>query len=789
MSIEKCVAGLGVMLVCVGAAGQMPSPAIDRSDRPFSYFARPTDQIGVAGVPSATEITPEGYLYTGFGELMFFVGPDWAPLDVDSGARTRTLEDGYLPIQSYDVERGGLTYRFTIFAASLGEQPEGAVADFVRVTVMNKGKEARAGFLSTAMRYQAVQMTNQATGDERFRRPATPAEKGGYFQPGEAFEADWVYGFDGNAFVRDGKVMYLFPEDPKPALGTTLYRRYNERPVPATGKLTIQPTTPAGAAMYSFVVAPGASRSLDFKMLLLPAAKGSADVKSLEAASFDDYHARVKAYWEAEVAQGTTITVPEAKANDLFRTCLVNDLLALNHVGDDWIQTVNQTHYHSFYLRDSSDFVHMYDVTGYPRKAAEVLNFYARKQQPDGNFLSQKGQFDGWGQALWAYGFHERMTHDKAFAEQVYPAVLRAVDWFEKATAADPLHLMPATDVRDNEYLPGHLTGYNFLALDGLQGAMALGRALGKTEDVARFQRDYETLRKDFLPVLDARAGANGEFIPPALDGDNGGANWGNLLGVVPEPQLDPHDPKVTATLAGTQKRYAEGLIVYDQPGEGRYLHHYLTIKNTLTEVVRGDQEQAVKEFYALLLHTSSTQSGFEFAIRPWGSRDFEGNLSPHGWFAAEYRNLMRSMMVREEGDRDLHLLSVVSPEWVGAGKKITVSRAPTMFGEMSFELESVGESKAVLRLKTEFGARGPDHLFVHLPWFVEVRSVKVDGQVVQPAKGVVEVPVGAKVVEFVWSRRAGTPVMSYAAAVKAYEREYAQHYAEYLRTGVPFAQ
>jgi hypothetical protein len=261
------------------------------------------------------------------------------------------------------------------------------------------------------------------------------------------------------------------------------------------------------------------------------------------------------------------------------------------------------------------------------------------------------------------------------------------------------------------------------------------------------------------------------------------------LLGVVPEPQLDPRDPKVTATLAGTQKRYAEGLIVFDQPGEGKYLHHYLTIKNTLTEVVRGDQEQAVKEFYALLLHTSSTQSGFEYAIRPWGSRDFEGNLSPHGWFAAEYRNLMRSMMVREEGDRDLHLLSVVSPEWIGAAKKITVSRAPTMFGEVSFELESAGDAKAVLRLKTDFGARGPEHMFVHLPWFVEARSVKVDGKVVQAANGAVEVPVGAKVVEFVWSRRAGTPVMSYAAAVKAYEGEYAQHYEEYLRTGVPFAQ
>ena len=37
----------------------------------------------------------------------------------------------------------------------------------------------------------------------------------------------------------------------------------------------------------------------------------------------------------------------------------------------------------------------------------------------------------------------------------------------KQARAADPLHIMPASDVRDNEFVPGHLTGYNFLALMG----------------------------------------------------------------------------------------------------------------------------------------------------------------------------------------------------------------------------------------------------------------------------------------------------------------------------------
>jgi hypothetical protein len=45
---------------------QMVSPAIDAPNQPFSYFSKPTDEIGLMDAEAATEITPEGYLRTGF---------------------------------------------------------------------------------------------------------------------------------------------------------------------------------------------------------------------------------------------------------------------------------------------------------------------------------------------------------------------------------------------------------------------------------------------------------------------------------------------------------------------------------------------------------------------------------------------------------------------------------------------------------------------------------------------------------------------------------------------------
>jgi hypothetical protein len=245
---------------------------------------------------------------------------------------------------------------------------------------------------------------------------------------------------------------------------------------------------------------------------------------------------------------------------------------------------------------------------------------------------------------------------------------------------------------------------------------------------------------------------------------------------------LDPHDPRVTQTLLRSQARYQEGITTYTEPDDGEFLHHYLTIKNTLTEVVRGDQQQAMREFYAELLHTSSTHAGFEYAIRPWGSRDFEGNLAPHGWFAADYRNLLRNMMLREGGDT-LHLLSTVSPEWIGRGKTIRVERAPSTFGMTAFTLRMTSETSAVLELKDSW-QNAPRMLVLHLPWFMRTESAVADGAALKIEGDALSIPVDAREVKLQWHRRPGASQMSYAKTVESYKQEYRRRYEHLLATG-----
>ena len=118
LTILSAVA-LTAVLAAAGLYAQMVSPSIDRPGEPFSYFSKPTTEIGMMDAEAATEITPEGYLRTGFGELMFFAGPELEPTSV----RIRTLEDGRLPIVNYQFVRDGVVYRFTLFAATLDGRP------------------------------------------------------------------------------------------------------------------------------------------------------------------------------------------------------------------------------------------------------------------------------------------------------------------------------------------------------------------------------------------------------------------------------------------------------------------------------------------------------------------------------------------------------------------------------------------------------------------------------------------------------------------------------------------
>ena len=92
------------------ATPAMVDPAIDRGSTVFSYFAKPVHEIGLPGSHFATMVTPEGRLFNGAAEMVFFA-KDFRPLN----QRIYTLLDGWLPCIEYQVEDRGLVYQVQAF--------------------------------------------------------------------------------------------------------------------------------------------------------------------------------------------------------------------------------------------------------------------------------------------------------------------------------------------------------------------------------------------------------------------------------------------------------------------------------------------------------------------------------------------------------------------------------------------------------------------------------------------------------------------------------------------------
>ncbi len=773
--MKKVLSGLVLAMLIFPVAilrGQMVNPAIDKKGEPFSYPSAPTEEMSLPGAPLGTEITPCGDLYTGYGELDFFIGYPPKP----GCQRTRTLTKGYLPIFHYTYQDGTILYVVTTFTCPLMQnEPDRRPVNLIRVVASNTGKKRRTSYFSVAFRYTGDVTQSRGQGAHRFRRPALASKPGDYSQPGVPFNPDWVYGFSDVYATRAGKIVYEFPSDPEPSLWLTPSQLYTR-----ARKMSILPDTPTLLAQYKLSLSPGGSKTLVFKMPVDPIGlNDSSAVSKLHEIDFKKAMAETTDSWESVLSRGIQIHLPEKKVENTFRANLIYDMMAIDHTGENYIQTVNKLQYHAFWLRDGSFIMSAYDVTGHFDLARRCLLFFLKFQRPDGLFISNRGQYDGWGQALWAFGRYYQFTQDRDFAQRVYPAVQHAVAWLHSARENDPLHLMPATNPHDAEFtkVAAHVTGQNFWALDGLREAIVLAKAVGTRQDVKAFKKEYNDYDQVLVRKLKEVTSKDNGYIPPGID-VQGGQDWGNLGTLYPGILFPPFDPMVTGTLRAVRAKYGEGLMTY----AGR-LHHYLTMKNTEAELVREEQKQVVEDLYAILVHTSSTQAGWEVGPFPWTTRDFGEDLSPHGWFAAEYVVLLRNMLLREQGD-ELHLLSALSPAWCRPGDTIEVTDAPTYFGRMGIKA-LFGASTMTLDLNTKFRSR-PADIVVHIPWFVTPQDATVDGRHLKMLNHRLIIPCSAHRITIRWFRNNSGSRLSYARAVEKFLEEYSKRYQQFLLNGSP---
>jgi hypothetical protein len=658
------------ILVATLAGGSSAARAASPAE-PFSFLATPTDQLGVPGLFAASEVTPEGDLYTGYGELTFELG---SPLELFDQP-LRSFADGRYPIIDSDVELAGIRYELELLATPV----DGVSVDVIRVTMANVSHEARTAVWGVGIRRSGGrQLTSQGAPYFRYLAPSG-TENGLYAQPGAVVPPGSTWTVADDAFVRDGQASAFLPATTE-GRAVSVQSSCRER------------TEICARVSYARRLRPGQETVLDFAMPAVPVAVPSALADRIAALRYPAARAALRAGWDALLGPAIRLHVPEQAVEDAYYASLTQILTSRYQLpatsgaaAGTWVQTVNDLQYHAFWLRDSAIMINALDLAGLHSVAAQDLGYFPYTQEPDGLFISRPNQYDGMGEALWTIGRHAELTDDASFARAMLPEVSAAVVWIRRQITLDPLGLMPISSPGDNEEITGRLAGDDFWAVAGMDAALRVAQIAGRPELAESWQGVDTALRANVARATRTAAARNGGAVPPALD-RGGGLDWGNWWVAYPDGPLGLYDPIVTATIDRAEASLREGIATYDH---GRKLHDYLGFRIFETQLERGDQAPVVNALYSEIAHSSGTYGGFETDIAPLGKRSSASNLSPHGTYSGELVTLIRNMLVRDDGTR-VYLLSAVPAAWLEPGDVTSVSQAPTTLGAVSVRLTAV---------------------------------------------------------------------------------------------------
>ena len=252
----------------------MDNGKLDKDGFPFDYFLRPTTVIGVKDGKYGTMITPEGYLYTGWAELQFFVGENKTPVN----QRVKELYKGYLPIVETKFSHDGINYKIQSFTANLDkdlksntlnpvlkDEPSSNGVNFVKVTISNPKEEIKNAYFFAGICFMGE--------TPRFTRAEA-----------ERFSLNWSYSMTENLGLRNKKIIFLYPNPTKRYIREGL--EYTELGKEIKFK-DIDPSTPLKIVKYKYILNPKERVNLIFKMPTIPYEISNANI--LLDANYDYY--------------------------------------------------------------------------------------------------------------------------------------------------------------------------------------------------------------------------------------------------------------------------------------------------------------------------------------------------------------------------------------------------------------------------------------------------------------------------------------------------------------------
>lgn len=375
--------------------------------------------------------------------------------------------------------------------------------------------------------------------------------------------------------------------------------------------------------------------------------------------------------------------------------------------------------YRRFWFRDACIMMNSLLAVGMTDRCRRMIAKFPARQLRNGYFRSQEGEWDSNGQVLWFYDRFEQLTGEQ-LSDELVATVPRAVDWIHHKRVmddADPLHagLLPAGFSAEHLGPNDHYYWDDFWAEAGLRSAAAIYARRGDANAAVDVTAKADDLRRAIdrsIHRIPAWRSLSGIPASPHRRIDAGAV--GSLVADYPLQLYAAGAPPIMATVNALLRRcLLHGGFFQDMIHSG--VNAYLTLDIAQTLLRAGDARY--RELIESVAKLASPTGQWPEAIHPQTGGGCMGD-GQHGWAAAEWAMMMRSLFVREEADR-LIVGSGLFAEWFDSDDDLLFGPTLTPWGAVTVRVANP-RVEPVVYLDAEW--RGaPPRIDVAVPGFARI--------------------------------------------------------------------
>jgi len=387
--------------------------------------------------------------------------------------------------------------------------------------------------------------------------------------------------------------------------------------------------------------------------------------------------------------------------------------------------------YKRFWFRDAAFILDAMLCVGLSERVKKIVGRFPTRQTSAGYFLSQDGEWDSNGEALWALRRFCELTNQKP-DPQWKGSIYRAAKWIQNKRefkkGGSSFGLLPvgfsAEHLGPNDYYYWD----DFWGVAGLRASAYLAKQFGDHNLAAQFLGQAE----DFLGCIDASLKmttkqTKGNVMPASPHRRMDAGAIGSLVAGYPLQLFSAQDPRLLNTAEFLFREcFVQGGFYQEISHSG--INVYLTLHVAQVFLRAGDPR-----FFDLMSSIASlaTPTGqWPEAIHPRTKGGCMGD-GQHIWAAAEWILILRNCFVREE-EGGLILCSGIPGSWMTEGKEAALGPTLTSFGFIKVEIKTQYE-KIKIQWSGDWRDGKEPKIEIRLPNFAPIQVKPGENSIVIP--------------------------------------------------------